>query len=289
MFSPDQYELIDFGRGRRLELVGGYRLDRPCPAAEGLIQATPRAWAAADARFDRDEGEKGRWHFGGEQFERWNVMCDPMTFELKLTEFGHLGLFPEQADNWEWLQRQVRSASRPLRVLNLFAYTGGSTLAAAAAGAEVTHVDSARNVVGWARRNAEISGLAQSPIRWISEDAVKFVRRELQRGNTYDAVILDPPSYGHGPRGQVWRLTEHLPPLLSMCGKLTAGRRQFMLVTCHTPGFDSVRLKQVLAEALDDADRGRLVAQPLALRSAAGDQLPSGTGVRWEASPEQSR
>ena len=286
MFSADQYQLLDFGCGRRLELFGGIRVDRPCPAADGIGRAMSGDWDGVGARFDRTEAEKGCWCFGGERIERWNVACGPMRFELKLTEFGHLGVFPEQAENWEWLEGQVRSAAGPLRVLNLFAYTGGSTLAVAAAGAEVTHVDAARNVVAWARRNAELSGLAESPIRWISEDATKFVRRELQRGNTYDAVILDPPSYGHGPRGQVWRLEEHLAPLLSMCGKLTAGRRRFMLLTCHSPGFSPSRLKQTLAEALDDGDRGRIVAQPIVLRSACGRELPSGVGVRWEASAE---
>jgi len=283
MFSPDQYQLLDFGCGRRLEIFGGLRIDRPCPAAEEVQPATPEVWRDAVARFDRGKAEKGVWRLGAERIERWNVTCEAMTFELKLTEFGHLGLFPEQAENWEWLDRQVRMASGPLRVLKLFAYTGGSTLAVAAAGAEVTHVDSARNVVGWARRNAELSGLAASPIRWIAEDATKFVRRELQRGNTYDAVILDPPSYGHGPRGQVWRLAEDLPPLLSMCSQLTAGRRRFMLVTCHSLGFSPSRLKQVLADASEGTDRGRIVSQPIVLRSAAGRELSSGVGARWES------
>ena len=134
------------------------------------------------------------------------------------------------------------------KLLNLFAYTGGSTLAAAAAGAEVVHVDAAKNIVAWARRNAELSGLADAPIRWIAEDAMKFVKRELKRGNRYDAVILDPPSYGHGPRGEVWRLSKHLPRLLSLCGELTAGRLQFMLLTCHTPGYDAELLTEMLTE-----------------------------------------
>ena len=140
--------------------------------------------------------------------ERWTIAHGPLQFELKRTDFGHLGLFPEQAENWDWIAERVAAAGRPLKVLNLFAYTGGSTLAAAAAGAEVVHVDAAKNIVAWARRNAELSGLADAPIRWIAEDAMKFVKRELKRGNRYDAVILDPPSYGHGPQGEVWRLVE---------------------------------------------------------------------------------
>jgi len=167
-------------------------------------------------------------------------------------------------------------------VLNLFAYTGGSTLAAAASGAEVVHVDAARNVVAWARRNAELSGMADAPIRWIAEDAIKFVRRELKRGNTYHAVILDPPSYGHGPRGEVWRLSSsrHLPRLLAMCAELTAGHCRFLLLTCHTPKFGPARLERLVTEILGD---GRVTAGHLILKSSTGRELPSGVAVRWEA------
>jgi 23S rRNA (cytosine1962-C5)-methyltransferase len=164
-------------------------------------------------------------------------------------------------------------------VLNLFAYTGGSTLAAAACGAEVTHVDAARNIVAWARQNAALSGLAEAPIRWIAEDAQKFVKRELKRGRRYDAVILDPPSYGHGPQGEVWRLSKHLPRLLAMCGELTDGRREFMLLTCHTPGYDRTSLTAMMQEAL--ATEGVCTAQPLTISSATGAKLPSGVVLRW--------
>jgi 23S rRNA (cytosine1962-C5)-methyltransferase len=213
---------------------------------------------------------------------------------LKRTEFGHLGVFPEQAANWDWIAAQVRDAPRarrsgtsddppPLRILNLFAYTGGSTLTAAAAGAEVVHVDSARNTLAWARRNAGLSGLGDATVRWIAEDALKFVRRELKRGNRYDAVILDPPSYGHGPRGEVWRLSKHLPRLLEMCGRLTARRRLFILLTCHTPKFDPARLEQMLTDALGDSDTGSVSAAELSILSAAGRRLPSGIAVRWQS------
>ncbi len=160
-----------------------------------------------------------------------------LALELKRTEFGHLGLFPEQADCWDWIAARLGAVGERLQVLNLFGYSGGSTLAAAAAGAQVTHVDAARNLVAWARRNAELSGLASAPVRWIVDDARKFVRRALNRGERYHAVILDPPSYGHGARGEVWRLSKHLAPLVEMCGRLTAGQRQFILLTCHTPDY----------------------------------------------------
>jgi len=289
MFAPDQYQLIDFGDGRRLERFGPWLLDRPCPAAEHVARTQPDAWQQADARFDRTEGEESQWSLGQGLPEQWTIAHGPLTFELKRAPAGHLGVFPEQAANWDWLADQLgepRASARgslgPLRVLNLFAYTGGSTLTAAAAGADVVHVDAARNTTAWARRNAELSGLADRPIRWITEDATKFVKRELRRGTRYDAVILDPPSYGHGPRGEVWRLSKHLPQLLELCGQLTAGRRGFMLLTCHSPGFDPARLEAMMAEALGETDQGPVTARQLTIRSASGRELPSGVVARWE-------
>ncbi|MGO8691332.1 MAG: class I SAM-dependent methyltransferase [Thermoguttaceae bacterium] len=276
MFTPDQYELLDFGKGRRLERFGEVTLDRPCPAAEQIARADPAAWPLADARFDRGEAPEGQWTCRRELPEQWSVTHGPLVLELKRTIFGHLGLFPEQAANWPWIAAQVAPAPA-MRVLNLFAYTGGSTLAAAAAGAEVVHVDAAKNIVAWARRNAALSGLGRAPIHWIAEDALKFVKRELRRENRYDAVILDPPSYGHGAHGEVWRLSKHLPRLLELCGQLTAGRRRFMLLTCHTPDFEPTRLARMMADALDcDA----IDAQPLTIRAATGRQLPSGVAVK---------
>ncbi len=263
-----------------MERFGPVTLDRPCPAAELCARAFPDAWIHADGRFDGRNEEKGQWTCRRELPERWTIAYGPWQFELKRTDFGHLGLFPEQAENWAWIQQRVRKAGRPLKVLNLFAYTGGSTLAAAAAGAETVHVDAAKNTVAWARRNAELSGLAAAPIRWIAEDAMKFVKRELRRGNRYDAVILDPPSYGHGPRGEVWRLSKHLPRLLSLCGQLTAGRPAFMLLTCHTPGYEPSTLGKMIFEGL--GGEGIIAASPLCLRSGAGRQLPSGTVAQWK-------
>jgi 23S rRNA (cytosine1962-C5)-methyltransferase len=289
MFPPDQYELLDFGGARRLERVGGAVLDRPCPTAERIAPGDPPRWQAADARFQRTGELEGDWSFTRPLPQPWTVAHEPLVLELRPTPFGHVGLFPEQADNWEWIRVQVaralESGVRP-RVLNLFAYTGASTLAAAAAGAEVVHVDAARNIVAWARRNGELSGLAERPIRWVVEDAVKFVKRELARGNRYDAVILDPPSYGHGPRGEVWRLSKYLGRLLAMCGELTAGSRQFMLMTCHTPGFDGARLARMLATALGN-NAGSVTAEPMTLAAADGRRLPSGVALRW--SPEPGR
>lgn len=283
MFSLDHYQLLDFGGGRRLERFGPLVLDRPCPAAEGFERADPDVWATADARFEGRDQERGAWTCCRDLPERWSVAFGRLRFELKRTDFGHLGVFPEQAENWAWIAGNNLTPTidkQPLKVLNLFAYTGGSTLAAAAAGMEVAHVDAAKNVVAWARRNAELSGLADAPIRWIAEDAMKFVKRELKRGNRYDALVLDPPSYGHGPRGEVWRLSKHLPRLLQMCGELTAGQPEFILLTCHTPGYDARVLREMLSDyfvgAANVEDRNSTI------RSVAGREMPAGVVVRWE-------
>ncbi|MGD0382064.1 MAG: class I SAM-dependent methyltransferase [Thermoguttaceae bacterium] len=308
MFCFKDYQLLDFGSGRRLERFGDYVLDRPCPAVEKLEKSDPPAWDKADAFFEDDGEMEGRWICRRELPDRWTVAHGALRFELKRTPFGQIGLFPEQAENWDWIDARVQGAGfrvqdlasstnlqptayslqsyqqwegEKLKILNLFAYTGGSTLAAAAAGAEVLHVDAANNIVAWARRNADLSGLGNATIHWITEDALKFVKRELKRNNRYDALILDPPSYGHGRRGEVWRLTKHLPYLLEMCGKLTAGRCRFILLTCHTPGYDSVRLADMLMETIPDARAGTITAKTLTIRSADGRELPSGSVVRW--------
>ena len=181
--------------------------------------ARPELWREPHASYDRNAAHRGSWQPAGFLPAAWAIRHDGWSLELRPTPFGHLGVFPEQAANWDWLAERIRQAGRPLRLLNLFAYTGGSTLAAAAAGAEVVHVDAARNVVTWARHNAQLSGLDAAPIRWIAEDVQKFVAREIRRKNEYDGVILDPPSYGHGPRGQAWNLPRDLGPLLEACAR----------------------------------------------------------------------
>ncbi|MBN1590460.1 MAG: class I SAM-dependent methyltransferase [Pirellulales bacterium] len=279
----DDYELLDFGGGRRLERFGSCVVDRPCPAADPFRPTSPRRWRRAVARFERTSGDSGRWTLAGELPEPWIIDMGRFRTALKLSPFGHLGIFAEQVANWAWIAEQIARIERPLKLLNLFAYTGASTLAAAAAGAaEVVHVDAARNTIAWARRNAELSGLSDAPIRWVVEDVRKFVRRELKRSDGYDAVILDPPSYGHGRRGEVWRLSKHLDPLLAACVELTAGRRGFVLLTAHTPEFDAERLRRMLGEALGhEADLGRIDASAMALHTADGRALPSGQVVRW--------
>jgi 23S rRNA (cytosine1962-C5)-methyltransferase len=298
MFSQNEYELVDFGDARKLERFGAYLVDRPCPAAEPLRRDKPNLWRSAAARFSGRPGQAGRWRTDATMPEQWTISYHHITFELQPTRVGQLGIFPEQAACWDWIAAQVAHAKQMRqqstdahalsdvpKVLNLFAYTGGSTLAAAAGGAQVVHIDAAKSSVSRARTNAGLSQLAAAPIRWIVEDAVRFTTRELRRGNRYDAVILDPPSYGHGPQGQVWKLAEDLPKLLKLCGQLTADRLAFVLLTCHTPGYGPDTLADHLASAALCGPSASIDAGPLTLTTAAGRTLPSGYFARWSRSP----
>lgn len=281
------YQLLDCGDGRKLEELAGVVLDRPAPPADGLPRHDSPAWRRWDARYIRGENLRGTWTVRQPPPTEWQYSSPWFQLELRLTEFGHVGVFPEQQDNWSWIADQVRrqAGPEPLRVLNLFAYTGASTLAAAAAGAQVTHVDAARGTVAWARHNAELSGLAEAPLRWIVEDARLFVRREIKRGRRYDAVILDPPSYGHGPARQVWQFDQHAAELLAACGELTGGRPQFMLLTCHSPGIDPAAAARLLASALPPGAQAGVAARSLELAASCGARLDCGVCARWSRQP----
>jgi len=279
---PD-YELLDFGAGRKLERFGRMVVDRPCPAAVGLEQAKPQAWRDAGSGacaciFAGERAGEGKWR---NFFPELVISAGAAKLELAPLPSGQVGLFPEQFANWQWISERCRQARIPLRVLNLFAYTGGSTLAAASAGAEVTHVDAAKSMVARARANAELSGMVDRPIRWIVEDALKFCQREVKRGNEYDAVILDPPSYGHGPKGEAWSIRRDLLPLLELCGKLTAKRRAFVLCTCHTPGIGAAELSAYLSDGLFGHCGQPPRVGTLYLKTADGRKLPSGEFARW--------
>jgi 23S rRNA (cytosine1962-C5)-methyltransferase len=271
------YELIDAGDGRRLERFGDLVVDRPAPSALGS-RATAAAWPSADLTFDRERGWTGR---RGEIPQAWTVPIAALTFELRPTESGQVGVFPEQRPNWAWLaDRAGRAGGGETGALNLFGYTGGATLALAASGVGVAHVDASRPAVAWARRNATLSGLADRPIRWLVDDADAFVAREGRRGRRYRGFVLDPPSYGHGPGGRSWRLEQHLASLLGSCVELSDGPPDFALVTAHTIGFDGERLADALATALGVAPRS-VESGALDLIATSGAVLPLGAFARW--------
>ncbi len=283
--TATSYQLIDFGRGRKLERFGPYLLDRPCPSAHGPYRQ-PQAWRHADARYQRQRAGNGRWT--GELPRQWNVAFGRIVLCLKPNRFGHLGVFPEQLPNWTWLARNIPPSIQEFKLLNLFAYTGASTLAAAGAGARVVHVDSARNIVARARQNARLSELGQAPIRWIVEDAATFVKREIRRGNRYHGLVLDPPSYGHGPQGQPWKIDEHLRPLLESASEMLTQPPELLMLTCHSPGFACAALQHLLAQLVPPDRRNQTEAGPLEMGTTGGWTLPCGWFARWSATDAET-
>lgn len=270
------YELIDVGDGRRLERFGALLVDRPAPAASAP-RRDPDAWRAPDLWFGRYAG----WE-GTAPADAWTVTIDGLTFDLQPTEAGQVGVFPEQRPTWAWLRDAVERrrvpGGEPPAILNLFGYTGGSTLAVASAGGAVAHVDASRPAVGWARRNAERSGLADRPIRWLVDDAEAFVARELRRGRRYAGVVLDPPSYGHGTGGKRWQLEDRLDALLDGAARLT-GPDGFVVLSAHTPGFDPDRLADAVARAFH-VPAAAIEADNLAIDAASGATLDLGAFAR---------
>lgn len=279
MDAPTGYEFVDAGDGRRLERFGELLVDRPALMADEPPR-DPSAWAAADLRFDKYLGWGGPAAGDGEPMP-WVVTEGDLRFELRATDTGQVGLFPEQATNRSWVRDAVARTGGSLRVLNLFAYTGAMTLAAAAAEAAVTHVDGSRPTVAWARRNAELSDLADRPVRWIVDDVETFVSREQRRKRDYDAVILDPPSYGHGRRagGGGWRLEERLDGLLGRCADITGDDPAFVVLTAHTPGFGPGRLASDLARAFARFEH-EVDAGELGIRARSGAHLRLGAYAR---------
>ena len=277
------YELLDCGGGEKLERWGNYTLVRPDPQA---IWSTPRrhpGWRKADARYARSHTGGGSWDKRALP-ERWQVAYGALTFNIKPMNFKHTGLFPEQAANWDFAQEQIRRAGRPIRVLNLFAYTGGATVACAAAGASVCHVDAARGMVSWARENARSSGLEDAPIRWIVDDCAKFVEREIRRGRQYDAIIMDPPSYGRGPTGEVWRLEENLYPFVELVSGVLSDRPLFFLINSYTTGLAPSVLTYILETLITRRHGGHTESAELGLPvTETGLALPCGATGRWTA------
>ncbi|BDF70735.1 SAM-dependent methyltransferase [Oscillospiraceae bacterium] len=286
MWISDQwkdYELIDCSGGEKLERWGDYTLVRPDPQA---IWATPRrhpGWRAHDARYARSSTGGGAWE-KKELPQRWTVDYGDLTFNIKPMNFKHTGLFPEQASNWDFARRQIKRAGRPVSVLNLFAYTGGATVACAAAGASVCHVDAAKGMVAWAKENAKSSGLEEAPIRWIVDDCAKFVEREIRRGRRYDAVIMDPPSYGRGPSGEIWKLEDDLYPFVELVAGVLSDSPAFFLINSYTTGLAPSVLTYILETLLSKKHGGRTESGELGLPvTDSGLVLPCGATGRWIA------
>lgn len=278
----NDYQVLDCSAGEKLERWGAYTLIRPDPQ---VIWDTPRkhpGWKNKNAHYHRSKKGGGEWEFF-DLPEQWTIHYRSLTFHLKPFSFKHTGLFPEQAVNWDWFCNKIRSAKRPIKVLNLFAYTGGATLAAAGAGASVTHVDASKGMVTWAKENAVSSGLAEAPVRWIVDDCVKFVEREIRRGNHYDAVIMDPPSYGRGPKGEIWKIENAIHPLIKLCTQLLTEQPLFFLVNSYTTGLQPAVLAYMLGIELQRFN-GSVEAQEIGLPvSSNGLVLPCGASGRWEA------
>ena len=286
MWTADRwkdYEVLDCSEGEKLERWGKYTLVRPDPQ---VIWSTPkkqRGWKKMNGHYHRSTRGGGEWEFF-DLPEQWTIRYDSLTFNLKPFSFKHTGLFPEQAANWDWFSDRIKKAGRPISVLNLFAYTGGATLAAAAAGASVCHVDAAKGMVAWAKENAKSSGLEEAPIRWIVDDCQKFVEREIRRGHHYDGIIMDPPSYGRGPKGEIWKIEESIYPFIRLTAQLLSDKPLFFLINSYTTGLAPSVLSYMISTEIIPAHGGHVEAGELGLPvTESGLVLPCGASGRWES------
>ena len=293
MWLADQwndYEVIDCSKGEKLERWGDYLLVRPDPQVIWDTPKKEKGWRKMNGHYHRSSKGGGEWEFF-QLPKEWTIQYSlpinkKLTFHLKPFSFKHTGLFPEQAANWNWFSQLIADAvskGRQVKVLNLFAYTGGATLAAAAAGASVTHVDASKGMVTWAKENAISSGLKDAPIRWLVDDCVKFVEREIRRGNHYDAIIMDPPSYGRGPKGEIWKIEESVYPLIQLCSQILTDNPLFFLINSYTTGLKPAVLSYMISTVLGTAN-GTVTASEIGLPvSSNGLVLPCGASGRYEA------
>ncbi len=288
MWIADQwkdYEVIDTSNGEKLERWGKYLLVRPDPQVIWQTPRTHKGWKKMNGHYHRSSKGGGEWEFF-DLPQQWSIDYQPLklTFQLKPFSFKHTGLFPEQAANWDWFYDKIKKAGRPVKVLNLFAYTGGASCAAAAAGAHVTHVDASKGMVTWAKENAKGSGIPETSIRWIVDDCVKFVEREIRRGNTYDASIMDPPSYGRGPKGEIWKIEDSIYPFIQLCTKVRSKQPLFFLINSYTTGLQPAVLTYMLSTELLPRFGGSVKSDEVGLPvSGNGLALPCGASGRWEA------
>lgn len=284
MWIADQwkdYEVLDTSGGEKLERWGKYILVRPDPQVLWNTPRTRREWKQKNGHYHRSSKGGGEWEFF-DLPDEWSIRYRELTFHLKPFSFKHTGLFPEQAVNWDWFSELIRNAGRPVRVLNLFAYTGGATLAAAQAGASVTHVDASKGMVTWAKENAVSSGLKDAPVRWLVDDCVKFVEREIRRGNHYDGIIMDPPSYGRGPKGEIWKMEESIWPFLNLTTRILSDHPLFFLINSYTTGLQPAVLSYLLNETVVRKYGGTATADEIGLPvSGNGLVLPCGASGRW--------
>ena len=276
------YEVLDTSSGEKLERWGDYLLIRPDPQVIWNTPKTHPGWKNRNGHYHRSSKGGGEWEFFNLPNE-WCIGYKDLTFRLKPFSFKHTGLFPEQAVNWDWLSSIIKTAGRPIKVLNLFAYTGGATLAAAKAGASVTHVDASKGMVTWAKENATASGLSSAPIRWLVDDCVKFVEREIRRGNTYDAIIMDPPSYGRGPKGEVWKMEEGIFAFIELTTQVLAKDALFFLINSYTTGLQPAVLSYMVQTAITPKFGGQVNSSEIGLPvSSNGLILPCGASCRWQ-------
>ena len=274
------YELLDCGSGRKLERWGKYVFIRPDPQVI-WPESAPELWKKPDAIYERSSSGGGAWKYFSSLPPHWIISCGALRFKVRPTGFKHMGLFPEQQANWDWIATAIKAARRPAAVLNLFGYTGGATLAAAAAGASVCHVDAARGMVEWCRENAALSGLEKAPVKYIVDDCLAFIRREIRRGRAYDAIIMDPPSFGRGKRGEVWKLEDNLWELLAECRKLLAANPVFMLINAYTANLSPLVLANMVRGILGQKG-GALESGEIGLPvKSDGKILPCGIYCRW--------
>ena len=281
------YEVLDTSGGEKLERWGEYILVRPDPQVIWNTPKVHKGWKKKNGHYHRSSKGGGEWEFFDLPNE-WSISYGSLTFRLKPFSFKHTGLFPEQAVNWNWFSEIIRNAKhpqdKPVKVLNLFAYTGGATLAAAAAGAHVTHVDASKGMVGWAKENAQASGLGDAPIRWLVDDCVKFVEREIRRGNKYDGIIMDPPSYGRGPKGEIWKIEESIWPFLQLTAQILSEDALFFLINSYTTGLQPAVLSYMLNTAVTKSYGGYVEADEIGLPvTENGLVLPCGASGRWQS------
>lgn len=288
MWIADQwkdYELLDTSSGEKLERWGKYQLVRPDPQVIWKTERVLPGWRKPNARYHRSSKGGGEWEFF-DLPEQWSIHYRNLTFQLKPFSFKHTGLFPEQAVNWDWMSEKIKKASRggrQIKILNLFAYTGGATTSCAAAGAAVTHVDASKGMVGWARENARSSGLEDAPIRWIVDDCMKFVERENRRQNRYDGILMDPPSYGRGPKGEVWKIEDTIHDLVKACSLILSDDPIFFLINSYTTGLAPAVLSYLLSLEILPRFGGTVMADEIGLPVRdTGLVLPCGASGRWE-------